>query len=660
MHNDIQISVQFGVSVLQNIVSAGYSFLKDELPRYDKFAKETERYIQYLVERFGEVKVLGMPRPVPLLSLYVRANILEKITSRSGARVEDLEKFFDLDRRAFGVKLETKDCEEIVNDLKQFIVLGKPGAGKTTFLRYLTLAMIHEQSQIKKRRLPIFIALRDWADKRCGLVEYITEQFIDCDFNQAKPFVENILKQGNCIVLFDGLDEVSQEANLDGIIRAIRDFSEKYLKNQFVMSCRVAAYNHWFERFIDVEMADFNEEQIEKFVKNWFITEPKTAEECFIHLKATPQLRELSSVPLLLTLLCIAYDEYNDFPTNRAELYEDAIDALLRKWDSSRRISRDDPYKQLSVKQKENMFARIAYGAFTENRYFIRKKDLTKMIGNFISNLPIFKAENIELDSIEVLRTIESNHGIFVERAKNIHSFAHLSFQEYFTAKYIVDNGYAEIEKLVNKHLYDYKWNEVFLLVAGMLPDADELLLLMLKKNRNILQEPSLNNMMDIATKALLPSEDKYSFELRKAIVLFLTIDSTRARSIGNDLARARDIDFARARDLIRNQDIDKVFDLARDLALDLVRGLSVDLDINFTSIDPKIDPGIDPDLSVELGKELSSITLVVKKISDFLKGNILIVKCLNTVSYISNTTREYVLSQMLAPLTEHEQSPPQ
>lgn len=47
------------------------------------FGKEAELYALSLARRFGEVKVLGMLRPVPLLSLYVRANILEKITSRS-------------------------------------------------------------------------------------------------------------------------------------------------------------------------------------------------------------------------------------------------------------------------------------------------------------------------------------------------------------------------------------------------------------------------------------------------------------------------------------------------------------------------------------------------------------------------------------------------
>lgn len=38
------------------------------------------------------------------------------------------------------------------------------------------------------------------------------------------------------------------------------------------------------------------------------------------------------------------------------------------------------------------------------------------------------------------------------------------------------------IEKLVKEHLFDDKWREVFLLVAGMLDNADELLLLVSRK----------------------------------------------------------------------------------------------------------------------------------------------------------------------------------
>lgn len=629
---DIQLSVEFGVSVVQDFVAAAYDFLKKETQRRDPFGKETEKYVRGMIERFGHVKVLGMNKPVPLLSLYVRANILEKISARAGNRVEDLEQFFDLDRRAFGKKSETHDGEEIANRLQKFIVLGKPGAGKTTFLRYLALAVFKEQSLIKKRRLPIFVALRDWADRNLSLVEYIAGQFDICGFEQAGLFVERLLQQGNCLVLFDGLDEVSQETRLDDILRELRDFSEKYSGNQFVMSCRVAAYNHWFEHFTDVEMADFNDAQIETFVKNWFSGEPKTAKECLERLKGSAQLRELATIPLLLTLLCITYGEINDFPANRAELYKEAIDALLRKWDSSRRIRRDDPYKQLSLKRKEDMFARIAFGTFTENKYFIRERDLTKMIENFIANMPGFEVKKLEVDSRQVLQTIESHHGIFVERAKGIHSFAHLTFQEYFTAKFIVDNAaQGSLEKLVEEHLYDDKWQEVFLLVAGMLPDADELLLLMVRKNRELLNEKALNSLIKKAKESLLLGVCFYSNIGRTAMAVAwasLSLTSHYPSLIpDNAILLARALDNA----------YDAVFNVSYPYAIAAMDSWH----INVKFIEEFVK------------QNYSETALITEKLSEFIKGNYLIAQCLNADAYLSKNTREYILENMLAPLEE-------
>ena len=101
MSTDIQLSIEFGGSVLQKTVAA-YDFLQTEHKKRDLNSKATERYVEGLIEHFGEVKVLGINRPVQLLSLYVRANILEKISARAGANVEELVEFFDFDRRVFG------------------------------------------------------------------------------------------------------------------------------------------------------------------------------------------------------------------------------------------------------------------------------------------------------------------------------------------------------------------------------------------------------------------------------------------------------------------------------------------------------------------------------------------------------------------------------
>lgn len=529
----LDASVEFGVSVLEDIIKAGYNFLKKEHQKKDFFQVETRKYVRGMMDRYGKVKVLTQREPTDLMRLYVRANIIEKITARVGGKVRDLEEFFDLEKRSFYKKLETKDGEEIANKLQRFIVLGKPGAGKTTFLRYIALAMLHKQSVIKKRRLPIFVTLRDWADKKMALIDYLAEEFDTCGFAEAKLFVENTLKQGICLVLFDGLDEISQDSSLDDVIRKIRDFTDKYGNNQFIISCRVAAYNHWFEKFTDVEMADFNDQQIKTFVQNWFIEETKIGKDCLEHLKGSTQLKELAKIPLLLTLMCITFEEDNNFPKSRADLYERAIDALLTKWDSSRRIRRKDPYEQLSIRYKKNMFSQIGFETFLNDQYFIRERDLTKMIEAFIINMPDFEQQKLSAESKDVLKSIEAQHGIFVERARHIYSFGHLTFQEYFTAKYISDFTEESFhENVLKKFLYDHKWKEVSLLTVSMLPKADKILLKLLKRNQSLLKYKPLNFLLKINQEALLPTEISFPGSTREAktlhLLLSLAISETR------------------------------------------------------------------------------------------------------------------------------------
>lgn len=663
MPNDIQQNIAFGVSVVQDIIAAGYYFLNNQQPNRDVVREATERYVRGLFERFGEIKVLGMDRPVSLLNLYVRVNILDKVRSRSGARVEDMEINFDFGRRSFGNKIETKDGEEIANRLQKIIVLGKPGAGKTTFLRFLTISILNEKSGIKRRRLPIYVTLRDWADKRCDLMKYITDQFDICGFELSAPFVECALMQGNCLMLFDGLDEVSQEANLEGIIREIRDFTDKYSGNQFIISCRVAAYHNWFERFTDVEMADFNKDQIEKFIQNWFGAELETAKECLKNLIATPQLHELSAVPLLLTLLCIVYNENKYFPSNRAELYEEALDILLRKWDLARLIRRDDPYKQLSLKHKVNMFSRIAFGTFSENRYFIRERDITIMIEDFINNLSFFNQEFQKVESIEVLHNIETHHGIFVEQARHIYSFAHLTFQEYFTAKFIVDNvANGALEKLVQEHLWNDKWKEVFLLVASMLQDSDKLLRMMLKKNRELLQEPFLNMLMD-TIKTLLPSYDGDINVGQKSVAILIMFARARKHADTCMLVSSLALKLAENLGIPTYGDIGlggySPEELANNhiLACELASSFGIKQSITRTGY---INLGRKHQLMIggdSIRNNTKSHINIIEKIPLFLKGNILIAQSLNTEGYLSKSTREYVLSMMLAPLTEEEKA---
>jgi len=96
-------------------------------------------------------------------------------------------------------------------------------------------------------------------------------------------------------------------------------------------------------------------------------------------------------------------------------------------------------------------------------------------IENYLQQLPHNGQVETLPDGEVILKAIEAQHGILVECAHDIYSFSHLTFQEYFTARYIIENAIGgSISRLIWHYLMDNRWNEVFQLTASMLDTADE------------------------------------------------------------------------------------------------------------------------------------------------------------------------------------------
>lgn len=120
------------------------------------------------------------------------------------------------------------------------------------------------------------------------------------------------MKEGLSIVLFDGLDEVNLEGGVrNRINNEVREFSNHYRRSHCVITCRTAANDYQFEHFSYCELADFTRDQMHIFVKNWF-QKDKIKCEAFITeftKNKYKRLIDLSRTPLLLTLLCLSFEE---------------------------------------------------------------------------------------------------------------------------------------------------------------------------------------------------------------------------------------------------------------------------------------------------------------------------------------------------------------
>ncbi len=758
----------------------------------DRLVTEIRERIKTSVrERCGTMRCLDMKHPVELTGergIYTDVNILEEITGRQRLGIAELIQewnedsnvdnnfdHFRLNRipesRILGLKAVQKHS--------RVMVLGKPGSGKTTFLKYMAMQCI--EGEFEKRRVPIFLTLKDYAEAegKPSLLDYIVQnlRIYEIELDQ----INELLKNGRLLILLDGLDEVREEDtkrvlkqiekfssqyffsydfkheqsfflrerekkqqeldkydlteskyknskirtkrpkidNYPNISRyadqGVKFLSKKYPKkiycNQFVITCRIAAKEYTFQNFTEVEVADFNWKQITVFVQNWFrLTDSAKANRFIQKIRENKPVKELGSSPLLLTLLCLVFGETGDFPVNRSELYKEGLDVLLKKWDATRNIERDQIYKGLSVRRKEDLLSQIALTAFEQKEYFIKQKILEEYITNFIQNLRDVDTdpERLKLDSEAVLKSIEAQHGLLIERAKGIYSFSHLTFQEYFTAREIVAN--SAYNNLI-EHVIEKRWREVVLLTVGMLRHADNFMWLLKWKTDEILAlDQKLQEFLFWINQKTALYSDSHKIAIRIAYFLqyqskteLLSFDTRLISSIDQTIAtlvkhatkefykinqtliyfakigQNYTVDIPICLELIRickhienyiynNLDIvfnSKQFNGLKKLIFELAEACN-NIDKNFTTFQGwfKTDARVWIDQAEKLltindikghviGKSWNFTKTQNKHLEQYYDANILLVSCLNSDCYIRREERDKIVATLFIPKEE-------
>ncbi len=480
------------------------------------------RHREKLNHQCGILQLLDINHPVALEQIYIDVNILEQIASQQWLDISELGSITPEDVDRFGLgRIEESQIPgmQAVERYHKLRVLGRPGCGKSTFLKYLASQCNH--AHFAAKQVPIFIKLRDFAaslqdHNPANLLEFIHQEFLSSDISQLS-IIKRLLQEGRILLLLDGMDEVSNEEEII-VLNEIRRFFDKYHKNQFIASCRVASQKLALTGFTDVEIAPFTEEQVKIFVRKWFVelsgtnaTGALASASQFMDKLELPEnwrFRRLVTTPLFLHLACSIFHREKKFPNKQAEFYKQAMDLLLGKWDESRGIERDQIYQGFLLPQKLKLLSQIASATFEQNQYFFAQGVVERHISDYMEDLPEASLDPEEISHISesILKAIESQHGVLAERARGIFSFSYVALQEYFTARKIVASHNLQalgssLSGLVD-HITDPYWREIFLLTASMLRSADSLMQLMKQEiDALVSQDPYLQEFLDWASK---------------------------------------------------------------------------------------------------------------------------------------------------------------
>ncbi len=260
--------------------------------------------------------------------------------------------------------------------VQKVVILGDPGAGKSSLLQYL--ALIWAELPIRDLAvspMPLLVELRTYArDRQDGtctdILTFLHGGNVTCRLDRQQ--LHDKLNAGHAIALFDGIDEVFDPELRYKVVTDIHRFTNDYPHVRVIATSRRFGYRvqrlrgAGFQHFM---LQDLEDDQIESFIQRWHdLTFPVGADKerkrdrLQKALRESKSIRELAGNPLLLTMMAIL-NRHQELPRDRPELYSQASRVLLHHWDVGRLLV--DPelkdLKTLDYKDKQGMLRKVAH-----------------------------------------------------------------------------------------------------------------------------------------------------------------------------------------------------------------------------------------------------------------------------------------------------------
>jgi HEAT repeat protein len=410
--------------------------------------------------------------------------------------------------------------EEALLRFRHLAVLGDPGAGKTTMLRYL--ALLSAQGRLENLPdFPILVSLGHFAAvPQVNLLDFVIGE-MEAHYGSPGPRpdgstgsprrpveglrldLEERLEKGSVLLLLDGLDEADvgrpQEAEdtYRHVVGQINVLAARYPNCPMIVTARRENWKGLLAAsFQTLEVLGFTRDDIQRFIDNWFGADP-LARDLQSILSQNPRVWALAANPLLLSFMAFVFGRDGELPEGWAGLYERGVELLLRTTGGG---------NTADTEHKRSLLEEVALHFHLRRALLFPEDELREVIAGCLPTVLEVTADQVSstpsaapsLRSELWLRTgleeISSQHGLLREQAVGWYGFPHPTWQEYLAAAAVSRRGWVENGEWrpeigdwrLQEGLHDPWWEGTVLFLAGVLADATPLLESILAQEEDI------------------------------------------------------------------------------------------------------------------------------------------------------------------------------
>lgn len=188
----------------------------------------------------------------------------------------------------------------------RLLILGEPGAGKTTELLTVAQRFIEEAIKDSSQPVPLIFELSNWKPDT-PIISWLGERLqktYGVSQKLAKPLAQQWIQQERLLLLLDGLDELGQR-NQVACIETLEDFLAQHPALSTIVCCRREEYEQGGKQLRQLNGAVYlqavGQRQVQQYLKDL------GREQLWSDIQSSHELLKLTESPLFLTIIVVAY-----------------------------------------------------------------------------------------------------------------------------------------------------------------------------------------------------------------------------------------------------------------------------------------------------------------------------------------------------------------